>query len=65
MDNDIITTKELKKRLDISNTTLVKYKKLGMPYIELNPIKHMYKWSQIEEWLKTFNKNDLMVGESE
>lgn len=48
---NLLTTEEIMDYLRISRSTLFRYLKEGMPYIQVSKRKNLYDLERVNEWL--------------
>lgn len=48
----LLTTEEVMNYLRISRSTLFRYLKEGMPYIQISKRKNLYDLDKVNEWLE-------------
>lgn len=53
----LFNEKELQKLTGVTRSTLLKWRKYGMPYHYIKPRRLQYDWSQIREWLLEYNQS--------
>lgn len=50
----LLTAKELEKELQVTRQTLYRYRKAGMPCIEMGPRFIRFELDKVLEWLKEY-----------
>lgn len=61
MEKALLTSVELANLLKVSTRTLIRYRKIGMPYIQNERIVR-YEYDKVIEWLKGGEQNDEING---
>jgi excisionase family DNA binding protein len=60
--NTFVTTKELCKKLNLSLSTLARYRESGMPFIKLTRTTVRYDLEAVMEWLEVRHKEQTGAG---
>lgn len=56
IDVDLLNSKQLRKRLNVSYQTIINWRKDGMPCIKIGYNMIRFNLSEVMQWLETRNK---------